>query len=138
MFSLTDMKVTMATCCDADGFCYGDGSDAWCCNNSFYCTNDNPIRAAERGGILCPKNEAMVAHKILNTIGLVISGLLILLACFFYWYKANPKAKLVDITIEDEEDKPTLTEMTNESNRKTPSDLKKERRKTKLLDAKSK
>ena len=134
LFSSTDMKVQMATCCDADGFCYGDGNDAWCCNKGFYCTNDNPIRAAERGGIMCPINEAMFASKILNILGLAISVMFILLLCFFYWFKGNQKIKTVVINVEEDDQQP-VAEMTNESSRKTPSDLRRENRRNKFLNA---
>lgn len=34
----TDKGGGPAVCCDQDGQCFGDGTDAWCCQNEFYCS----------------------------------------------------------------------------------------------------
>jgi len=44
---------TQATCCDVDNSCT-DGDDDWCCNGTFYCSNDSAEYAQAEGGILCP------------------------------------------------------------------------------------
>ena len=45
-----------AVCCDPDGSC-ADGNDGWCCNDIFYCSNDDAEYAEEEGGILCPRTD---------------------------------------------------------------------------------
>ena len=45
-----------AQCCDEDESC-NDGSDDWCCNNGYYCSNDGVEYAKLNGGILCPEND---------------------------------------------------------------------------------
>ena len=70
-------------CCDVDGFCYGDGSDAWCCDGRYFCTYDGPVKAAERGGIECPIDPARIAAKTANIIGLVVMGMLFLVFITF-------------------------------------------------------
>jgi len=45
-----------AVCCDPDGSC-ADGNDGWCCNDIFYCSNDDAEYAEENGGILCPSTD---------------------------------------------------------------------------------
>jgi len=78
-----DEKVSIADCCDADGFCFGDGSDAWCCDGRFFCTNNGPLQAAEKGGIECPIDPAREVAKIANILGLIIMGMFFLLFVTF-------------------------------------------------------
>ena len=44
----------LAKCCDQDSLCFGDGTDDWCCDGEFYCSNNSEKYANEKGGILCP------------------------------------------------------------------------------------
>ena len=49
-------STTLAQCCDVDESC-NNGDDDWCCNNSFYCSNDGVEYAKDQGGILCPETD---------------------------------------------------------------------------------
>jgi len=41
-----------AACCDVDGSCT-DGTDEWCCDGTFHCSNDGYAYAVAKGGSLC-------------------------------------------------------------------------------------
>lgn len=49
--------ISIAWCCDFDGFC-DDGDDDWCCGDQYYCSNDDRDYAESNGGILCPGTYA--------------------------------------------------------------------------------
>ena len=46
-------KLARAECCDQDNQCFGDGTDAWCCNNKFYCSSNLQFYSLDQKGILC-------------------------------------------------------------------------------------
>jgi hypothetical protein len=122
--------VQIAECCDVDGFCYGDGTDSWCCDGRYFCTNDGPLKAAERGGIVCPIDPVRQAAITANIIGLVVMGMLVLL---FLAFSCIPQKKVEHVVlINDEEDNEIAeTEVTidKEARRKA-----REKRKSQLLD----
>lgn len=62
----------LAKCCDSDNLCFGDGSDSWCCEGEFYCSNNSELYAKKRGGILCPIDYSRFGAKVTNISGLSV------------------------------------------------------------------
>jgi hypothetical protein len=54
-----------ASCCDSDGSCT-DGSDDWCCNGVFHCSNNGMWYAVEKGGISC--SSAVFTSSLTNKV----------------------------------------------------------------------
>ena len=72
-------KSILATCCDKDGICFGDGTDDWCCGEQFYCSSNSLEYAEEKGGILCPSNVKKDIAFFMNIAGITIMLLFIII-----------------------------------------------------------
>ena len=81
-------KSVLASCCDPDGLCYGDGTDDWCCGETYYCSNNGRKHAELKGGIECPLTPRKDVAFIINITGITITVALILLFINMFRKKA--------------------------------------------------
>ena len=92
-------KSILATCCDKDGICFGDGTDDWCCGGKFYCSNNSPIYAVNKGGILCPASPRKDVAFAMNIAGI---SLMVLLVMIFALRFRKKSASVSYVSKEDE------------------------------------
>ena len=83
----------LATCCDNDNLCFGDGTDDWCCDDKFYCSTNNEKYAIEKNGILCPVDLGRKGEYITNVTGIIISIVLTLLGLSYLAYIVQKEPK---------------------------------------------
>jgi len=86
-----------ANCCDQDGECFGDGTDAWCCDNEFYCSSNLQLYAknqSTKNAVLCNFDERKVisADYTVMVLLAIIVFLIGIIGCLCV-YKSNQRKK---------------------------------------------
>lgn len=123
-------KPVRATCCDEDGECFGDGTDAWCCDidQSFFCSSNLQLYAentSTKKAVLCNYDERVEIRS--NYTVAILSAVIVFLlgviaaTCV---YKSNERKKrrkiAADLAAHDAKQK--KVESSSESSSEVSSD----------------